>query len=81
MDVLVSPMASHDPLSTRVGNILSNMVGPQLTAKFHTEAGGATLPGDTVLVEGLPALRSKAVIFLNLLSWDNNQHGAAVQVK
>ncbi|XP_053199298.1 protein mono-ADP-ribosyltransferase PARP14-like isoform X2 [Scomber japonicus] len=79
VDVLVSPMASHDPLSTRVGNILSNMVGPQLTAKFHTEAGGATLPGDTVLVEGLPALRSKAVIFLNLLSWDNNQHGAAVQ--
>ncbi|XP_062300528.1 protein mono-ADP-ribosyltransferase PARP14-like isoform X1 [Scomber scombrus] len=79
VDVLVSPMASHDPLSTRVGNILSNMVGPQLTAKFHTEAGGATLPGDTVLVEGLPALRSKAVIFLNLVSWDNNQHGTAVQ--
>ncbi|XP_042257467.1 protein mono-ADP-ribosyltransferase PARP14-like [Thunnus maccoyii] len=80
VDVLVSPMASHDPLSTRVGNALSNVVGPQLTAKFHMEAGGATLPGDTVLVEGLPALRSKAVIFLNLVAWDNNQHGTAVQV-
>lgn len=56
------------------------MVGPQLTAGFHKEAGGATLPGDTVLVVGLPSLQSKGVFFLNLLPWDNNQHGVAIQV-
>lgn len=81
MDGLVSPMAGHDPLSTRVGNALSNVVGPQLTAKFHKEAGGATLDGDIVLVEGLPALQSKGVFFLNLVTWDNNQNGTAVQVR
>ncbi|XP_042367810.1 protein mono-ADP-ribosyltransferase PARP14-like isoform X2 [Plectropomus leopardus] len=79
VDGLVSPMAGHDPLSTRVGNALSNMVGPQLAARFHNEAGGATLPGQTVLVKGLPVLQSKGVFFLNLLPWDNNQHGTAVQ--
>ncbi|KAM7366437.1 hypothetical protein PAMP_015875 [Pampus punctatissimus] len=80
VDVLVSPMASHDPLSSRIGNVLSNMVGPQMTAKFHREARGATQPGDTVLVEDLPPLQCKAVIFLNLVSWDNDQHGNAVQM-
>ncbi|KAM9335537.1 protein mono-ADP-ribosyltransferase PARP14-like [Symphorus nematophorus] len=80
VDCLVSPMAGHDPLSSRVGNVLYNVVGPQLTAEFHKKAGGATLPSDTVLVEGLPALPSKGVFFLNLVHWDNNQHGAAVQV-
>ncbi|XP_044040522.1 protein mono-ADP-ribosyltransferase PARP14-like isoform X2 [Siniperca chuatsi] len=80
VDGLVSPMVGHDPLSTRVGNALSNMVGPQLTAKFHKEADGATKPGDTVLVEGLPALQSKGVFFLNLFPWDNDRHGNAVQV-
>ncbi|XP_031160225.1 protein mono-ADP-ribosyltransferase PARP14-like isoform X1 [Sander lucioperca] len=80
VDGLVSPMFGHDPLSTRVGNILSNIVGPQLTAKFHKEAGGATLHDGIVLVDGLPALQSKAVFFLNLLPWDNNQQGTAVQV-
>nr|XP_046237201.1 protein mono-ADP-ribosyltransferase PARP14-like isoform X2 [Scatophagus argus] len=80
VDGLVSPMAGHDPLSTRVGNVLSNVVGPQLTTKLHREAGGATLPGQTVLVEGLPGLRSKGVFFLNLVSWNNNQHETAAQV-
>ncbi|XP_070710801.1 protein mono-ADP-ribosyltransferase PARP14-like [Pempheris klunzingeri] len=80
VDGLVSPMASHDLLSTRVGNALYNMVGSQLTDKFKKEAGEATLPGDTVLVEGLPALKSKGVFFLNLIPWDNNQDGTAVQV-
>ncbi|XP_032355071.1 protein mono-ADP-ribosyltransferase PARP14 isoform X1 [Etheostoma spectabile] len=80
VDGLVSPMVSYDPLSTRVGNILSNIVGPQLTAKFHKEAGGATQPGGIVLLDGLPALHSKGVFFINLLPWDNNQQGPAVQV-
>ncbi|KAG7234327.1 hypothetical protein INR49_005077 [Caranx melampygus] len=79
VEVLVSPMAGHDPLSTRVGYALSAVVGPQLVDKFHRNAGGATLPGDIVLVDSLPALQSKAVIFLNLLPWDNNQNGTAVQ--
>lgn len=81
MDGLVSPMAGHDPLSTRVGNILFNLAGHQLTSKFYKEAGGATMPSDTVLVQDLPVLQSKAVIFLNLAVWDNNQHGTPVQVK
>ncbi|XP_067378769.1 protein mono-ADP-ribosyltransferase PARP14-like isoform X2 [Channa argus] len=80
VDCLVSPMAGHDPLSTLIGNILSNLVGPQLTAMFHKESGGGTISGDKVLVQGLPVLQAKAVIFLNLASWDNNQHGTAVQV-
>ncbi|KAM9335561.1 uncharacterized protein ABDE67_020554 [Symphorus nematophorus] len=79
VDGLVSPMAGHNPLSTRIGNALSNMVGHQLTAKFRKEAGRATKPGDTVLVEGLHPLQTKGVIFLNLIPWDNNQHGTAVQ--
>lgn len=73
-------MVGHNPISTRVGNVLSNVVGPQLTAKFHTEAGGATVPGDIVLVTDLPALQAKGVFFLNLLPWDNNQQGVAIQV-
>ncbi|KAK5893346.1 hypothetical protein CgunFtcFv8_006225 [Champsocephalus gunnari] len=80
VDGLVSPMVGHDPLSSRVGNLLSNMVGPQLTAKFHNEAGGATIPGEIILVEGLPALQSRGVFFINLTPWDNNQLGPAVQV-
>ncbi|XP_029310994.1 protein mono-ADP-ribosyltransferase PARP14-like isoform X2 [Cottoperca gobio] len=80
VDALISPMVGHDPLSTRVGNALSDMAGPQLTAKFHKEAGRAAAPGDTILVEGLPALQSKGVFFLNIIPWDNNQHGTAVQV-
>nr|XP_019961820.1 PREDICTED: poly [ADP-ribose] polymerase 14-like isoform X1 [Paralichthys olivaceus] len=81
VDGLVSPMAGHDPFSTRIGNTLLNVVGPQLTAKFSQCAGGVTTkPGDIVLVEGLSAPGSKALIFLNLLPWDNNQHGSAVQV-
>ncbi|KAM8746808.1 protein mono-ADP-ribosyltransferase PARP14-like [Acanthopagrus schlegelii] len=80
VDGLVSPMVGHDPLSTRVGNILSGIVGPQLAIKFHSEARGATLPGETVLVEGLPGLPSNAVFFLNLVPWDGNRDGNAVQV-
>ncbi|KAM6960083.1 protein mono-ADP-ribosyltransferase PARP14-like isoform 2-T2 [Tautogolabrus adspersus] len=80
VDYLVCPMAGHDPLSTRIGNTLSKVVGHQLTARFYQEAGGATLPGDTVLVEDLPGLQSKGVIFLNLIPWDNNQRGSAIQV-
>ncbi|XP_044040829.1 uncharacterized protein LOC122870585 [Siniperca chuatsi] len=80
VDALVSPMVGHDPLSTCVGNTLSKMVGSQLTAGFRKEAGEATLPGDTVLVEGLPGLPSNAVFFVNLVPWDDDQDGIAVQV-
>lgn len=76
----MSPMVGHNPLSTSVGNVLSRVVGPQLVTKFNSNAGGATMPGEIVLVDSLPALQSKAVIFLNLLPWDNNQNGSAVQV-
>ncbi|XP_047450366.1 protein mono-ADP-ribosyltransferase PARP14-like [Mugil cephalus] len=78
VDALVSPMLGHDPLSTRVGNALVKEVGPKLTEHFHKEAGGATKPGDIVLVEGLPTLKSKAVVFLNQICWD--KQGTAAQV-
>ncbi|KAM8899687.1 uncharacterized protein AB9W97_010009 isoform 2-T2 [Spinachia spinachia] len=80
VDALVSPMVGHEPLSTHVGNTLFQMVGPQLTAQFQKEAEEETLPGDVVLVEGLPALPSNAVFFVNLVPWDEDQDGTAVQV-
>ena len=73
-------MVGHDPVSTRVGNTLYEMVGHQLTARFREEAGGETMPGDTILVEGLRGLPSNAVFFLNLFPWDDDQEGGAVQV-
>lgn len=79
VDSLVSPMLGHDPLSTRVGEAFSSVVGPQLTGSFHTEARGGTLPGETVLVHGLPGLRSKVVFFLHLIQWDKKPNGTAVQ--
>ncbi|XP_054457338.1 uncharacterized protein LOC129093362 [Anoplopoma fimbria] len=80
VDALVSPMVNNEPLSTRVGNTLFEIVGPQLNAKFRKEAGEETVPGDVVLVEGLPVLPSNAVFFLNLVPWDEDQDGPAVQV-
>ncbi|XP_070711001.1 protein mono-ADP-ribosyltransferase PARP14-like [Pempheris klunzingeri] len=80
VDALVSPMVGHNPLSTRVGNTLSEIVGSQLTSVFRKEAGEETLPGDTVLVEGMSGLPSNAVLFLNLVPWDGDQDGTAVQV-
>ncbi|XP_034532885.1 protein mono-ADP-ribosyltransferase PARP14-like isoform X2 [Notolabrus celidotus] len=80
VDCLVCPMVGHDPLSTRVGKNLVSKVGPELTTKLNREARGAMLPGDIVILEGLPALNSRGVAFLNLISWDNKQDETAVQV-
>ncbi|XP_032438279.1 protein mono-ADP-ribosyltransferase PARP14-like [Xiphophorus hellerii] len=77
-DAIVSPMIGHDPVSTRIGNILQTNVGPQLEALFYQEAGGATLPSDIVVVERVPVVKCKAVIFLNLQCWDNKQDGPAI---
>ncbi|XP_041820792.1 uncharacterized protein LOC121626379 [Chelmon rostratus] len=79
VDAVVLPMVGHYPLSTPVGNTLFKMVGPQLTSRFGEEAGGE-MPGDAVLVEGLPRLPSNAVFFLNLVPFDDDQDGTAVQV-
>ncbi|CAJ1085947.1 protein mono-ADP-ribosyltransferase PARP14-like isoform X1 [Xyrichtys novacula] len=79
VDCLVCPMAGHDPVSTVVGQILVREE-PQLAAKFHQEAKGATLPSDIVIVKDIVALSSKGVAFLNLIPWDNNQDGTAVKV-
>ncbi|KAM4714714.1 protein mono-ADP-ribosyltransferase PARP14-like [Anableps anableps] len=79
-DAIVSPMVGHEPLSTRIGTILDANAGGHLTTMFHKEAGGATLPSETVVAERLPGLKCKAVIFVNLQSWDNKQQGAAAEV-
>lgn len=81
MDVIVSPMTSLNPVSTNIGQALASVVGPLLTAKFHKEAGGAALPGETVVLDSLPGLKCKTVIFLNLDRWDNNPNGRPMQVK
>ncbi|KAM4536470.1 uncharacterized protein PAE49_021065 isoform 2-T2 [Odontesthes bonariensis] len=80
VDALASPMVGHDPLSTRIGKTLNEMVGYHLTSRFRKVAGNESVPGDSVLMEGLPGLPSCAVFFVNLVPWDNDQKGTAVQV-
>ncbi|XP_029931740.1 uncharacterized protein LOC115376352 [Myripristis murdjan] len=78
-DALVSPMFGRNPLSTRIGHCLYNLVGPQLVTRFDNEAGASTPPVEIVPVEGLPGLPCGCVFFLNLLPWDDQQ-GTAIQV-
>ncbi|XP_060922170.1 uncharacterized protein LOC132995937 isoform X2 [Limanda limanda] len=82
VDALVSPMVGPDPLSTLIGDILSNLVGSQsdLIPRFKNEGGEESMPGDAVLVEGVTGLPSKAIFFLNLVPWDDDEDGTAVQV-
>ncbi|XP_014266151.3 uncharacterized protein LOC106675642 [Maylandia zebra] len=80
VDALVSPMVGHDPLSTRVGNALFAGAGRQLTTRFRKEEEDETMPGDSVLLEGLPGLQCNAVFFLNLVPWDGDPDGVPVQV-
>uniref|UniRef100_A0A4W5LNY1 Macro domain-containing protein n=1 Tax=Hucho hucho TaxID=62062 RepID=A0A4W5LNY1_9TELE len=80
VDALVSPMVGSDPLSSRVGNALSEAAGPGLMTAFLRESGGRTAPGDNILVEGLSGLSSGRVFFLSCAHWDNNPQGPAVQV-
>ncbi|XP_047437113.1 uncharacterized protein LOC125005656 isoform X2 [Mugil cephalus] len=74
VDALVSPMVGHDLLSTRIGSTLHKIVGSQLTTRFTEESEDETLPGDSVLVEGLSGLLSNAVFFLNLFPWNVHQN-------
>uniref|UniRef100_A0A669BA76 Macro domain-containing protein n=1 Tax=Oreochromis niloticus TaxID=8128 RepID=A0A669BA76_ORENI len=52
-----------------------------LTTRFIKEAEDETMPGDSVLLEGLPGLQSNAVFFLNLVPFDGDPDGVAVQVR
>ncbi|XP_071001049.1 protein mono-ADP-ribosyltransferase PARP14-like [Oncorhynchus clarkii lewisi] len=79
VDALVSPMVGSNPLSSRVGHVLSDAAGPALMTAFQRELGGRTAPGDNVLVEGLSGLSSGRIFFLSCLHWDNNPQGPAVQ--
>ncbi|KAF3697770.1 Poly [ADP-ribose] polymerase 14 [Channa argus] len=79
VDALVSPMVGHNPLSTRVGNTLSEIVGSELTVRFRQEAN-ELMPGDAVLVGDLSGIPSSVVFFLNLIPWDEDADGTAVQV-
>ncbi|XP_034412637.1 protein mono-ADP-ribosyltransferase PARP14-like [Cyclopterus lumpus] len=80
VDALVLPMVGQDPVSTRIGNTLYEVVGSQLTEKFRKKARKQIVPGDAVLVKGLHTLPSNAVFFLDLIPWDEEPDGAAVQV-
>ncbi|XP_010864243.2 protein mono-ADP-ribosyltransferase PARP14 [Esox lucius] len=79
VNALVSPMVGSDPLSSRVGNLLSEAAGPEMMAAFLRESGGQSMPGEKILVEGLPGFSSGRVFFLNCAPWDNNPQGPAVQ--
>ncbi|KAK5618916.1 hypothetical protein CRENBAI_008488 [Crenichthys baileyi] len=79
-DALVSPMVHHDPLSTRVGNILSKKIGPKVTKRVRQESREETMPGDFVLVEELTGVPFGAVFFLSLVPWDEEDNGTAVEV-
>ncbi|XP_061564410.1 uncharacterized protein LOC133419318 [Cololabis saira] len=79
-DVLVSPMVGDNPRSTRVGNIICKAAGSRLTNGFRKVGGEEAMPGDSVLVEGLPGLPTHAVFFLSLIPWNGDESGTAVQV-
>ncbi|XP_041841549.1 uncharacterized protein LOC121639989 isoform X3 [Melanotaenia boesemani] len=80
VDALASPMVGNDPLSTRVGNILNKMVGSQMTSLFRKAGGDESDHGDSVLLEGLAGLPSDAVLFVNLIPWNDDLDGTAVEV-
>ncbi|KAJ8007574.1 hypothetical protein DPEC_G00095450 [Dallia pectoralis] len=80
VDALVSPMVANDPLSSRVGKVLSEAAGPGMMAAFLSTSRGKTVHANQVLVEGLSGLSSGRVFFLNCVRWDNNHQGPAVLV-
>ncbi|XP_033839348.1 protein mono-ADP-ribosyltransferase PARP14-like [Periophthalmus magnuspinnatus] len=77
---LACPMAGAQPTSLRVGQALESVVGAALMTRFHQASGGATLPGGSVLVEGLPRLHADAVVFINLTKYSSQQQEGAKQV-
>ncbi|KAM4565189.1 uncharacterized protein V3H82_014258 [Fundulus diaphanus] len=79
-DAVLSPMVFHDPLSTRVGTILCEVLDPQLTERVVQESREETIPGDFVLLKDLIGFPFGAVFFLSLVPWDEEENGTAVQV-
>ncbi|XP_012708011.2 uncharacterized protein LOC105917683 isoform X2 [Fundulus heteroclitus] len=79
-DAVVSPMVFQDPLSTRVGTIICEVIDPQLTERVVQESREETIPGDFVLVKDLIGVPFGAVFFLSLVRWDEEENGTAVQV-
>uniref|UniRef100_A0AAX7UCQ3 Macro domain-containing protein n=1 Tax=Astatotilapia calliptera TaxID=8154 RepID=A0AAX7UCQ3_ASTCA len=61
--------------------ISSGVSGVPLTVCTEATVEDETMPGDSVLLEGLPGLQSNAVFFLNLVPWDGDPDGVAVQVR
>ncbi|XP_027893669.1 uncharacterized protein LOC114157094 [Xiphophorus couchianus] len=79
-DAVVSPMVFNDPLSTRVGNILSKAIGRPVTQRVKQKSEDKMGPGDVILEENLTGVPFGAVFFLNLVQWDAEDDGIAVQV-
>lgn len=74
-------MVFNDPLSTRVGNILSKAIGRHVTQRVKQKSEDKMGPGDVILEENLTAVPFGAVFFLNLVQWDAEDDGIAVQVR
>ena len=80
VDVIVSPMKDHDPRSTSLGKMLSEIIGRDMIATaFPKKKKQWQLPVE-VDVNGLKKLYCRKVFFVNLLPWDPQQHQAAVRV-
>uniref|UniRef100_A0A3B5RC26 AIG1-type G domain-containing protein n=1 Tax=Xiphophorus maculatus TaxID=8083 RepID=A0A3B5RC26_XIPMA len=79
-DAVVSPMVFNDPLSTRVGNILSKAIGRHVTQRVKQKSKDKMGPGDVILEENLTGVPFGVVFFLNLVQWDAEDDGIAVQV-
>lgn len=75
-------MVFNDPLSTRVGNVLSKALGRHVTQRVAQKSEeGEMGPGDFILEENLTGVPFGAVFFLNLVQWDEEDDGTAVQVR
>ncbi|KAM4714892.1 uncharacterized protein FYW61_019759 isoform 2-T2 [Anableps anableps] len=79
-DAVVSPMVFNRPLSTHVGNILSKVIGPQVTNRVIQKSEDIIGPGDFVLVDDLTGVPFSAMFYLSLVPWDAEDNGTAVQV-
>ncbi|XP_027143801.1 poly [ADP-ribose] polymerase 14 isoform X4 [Larimichthys crocea] len=79
VNVLVVPMLSSQPTSTRIGNCLLKRAGSALKSKFDSMAATCTLaPGDVLQVDAPSSLGCSKLFFIECLPWDGVR-GQSVQ--
>ncbi|XP_027143708.1 poly [ADP-ribose] polymerase 14 isoform X2 [Larimichthys crocea] len=79
VNVLVVPMLSSQPTSTRIGNCLLKRAGSALKSNFDSMAATCTLaPGDVLQVDAPSSLGCSKLFFIECLPWDGVR-GQSVQ--